>query len=313
MAAHNLLCTARAHARGDGPRAPHARNWEDLRAPRTWGWTAFSKLLLVEVLESPTHVGMDRPGRLPSGIPTGEPHARGDGPSVFEGEDLTLERAPRTWGWTGAVLAAIHIILRAPRTWGWTGIFDTTAPRTRESPTHVGMDRRPDTLIMYLPREPHARGDGPIHRNGKGRERTRAPRTWGWTGVNHPVEPASIESPTHVGMDRCRRAGCARPGGEPHARGDGPTSTTLGISRNSRAPRTWGWTDTHRIHLVGVCESPTHVGMDRSSPLTVPRWFREPHARGDGPPLICDTTALDTRAPRTWGWTGLESAATPGL
>ena len=218
---------------------------DPVRAPRTWGWTAAVRFAPVSESESPTHVGMDRPGRLPSGIPTGEPHARGDGPSVFEGEDLTLERAPRTWGWTDGYAA---------------------------HPT------RPC-------REPHARGDGPHLRRSAEAARERAPRTWGWTGVAMAVivnprrEPHArgdgptrspgiscprCESPTHVGMDRPRTDRRTSGPREPHARGDGPRWRRSSPWWWRRAPRTWGWTAAPGCWGWSQPESPTHVGMDRT-------------------------------------------------
>ena len=70
------------------------------------------------------------------------------------------------------------------------------------SPTHVGMDRWNTAKACWIPREPHARGDGP--------------------GSRLVVDHCHRVSPTHVGMDHGTidlRTGTLR---EPHARGDGP-------------------------------------------------------------------------------------------
>src|SRR5690606_32431112 len=106
------------HARGDGPprcRWGRRRWW---RAPRTWGWTAFNENQAPPREESPTHVGMDRSVACGVGGGSGEPHARGDGPTARPLPAQRGTRAPRTWGWTmGAPRRRWAGRGRAPRTW----------------------------------------------------------------------------------------------------------------------------------------------------------------------------------------------------
>src|SRR5699024_11047384 len=128
-----------------------------------------------------------------------EPHARGDGPRGSAPPRSPPGRAPRTWGWTD--VDQVREMLREP------------------SPTHVGMDR-PDVLgeCGHAP-EPHARGDGPPRRSRRMRTRSRAPRTWGWTGRADVGDVWAVPSPTHVGMDRPSGPTPTPPSSEPHARG----------------------------------------------------------------------------------------------
>src|SRR5690606_15330504 len=131
--------------------------------------------------------------------------------------------------------------------------------------THVGMDRPLLQPQGPPPAEPHARGDGPVGRGTPFTHATRAPRTWGWTGVQqHPVG-GGRPSPTHVGMDRRSKRTWRRSGAEPHARGDGPRAVAQRAGGGGRAPRTWGWTDSEPRTYRIVFPSPTHVGMDRPS------------------------------------------------
>src|SRR5699024_8851929 len=132
------------------------------RAPRTWGWTVPHFHRPFSCVPSPTHVGMDRHRARGDRARVPEPHARGDGP-----RGSAPPRSPPG---------------RAPRTWGWTVRCDRHPTGADPSPTHVGMDR-PDVLgeCGHAP-EPHARGDGPPRRSRRMRTRSRAPRTWGWTG-----------------------------------------------------------------------------------------------------------------------------------
>src|SRR5699024_12606939 len=89
----------------------------------------------------------------------------------------------------------------------------------RPSPTHVGTDR-PGVVAEVAPApEPHARGDGPPRRSRRMRTRSRAPRTWGWTGRADVGDVWAVPSPTHVGMDRPSGPTPTPPSSEPHARG----------------------------------------------------------------------------------------------
>src|SRR5699024_12675224 len=108
---------------------------------------------------------------------------------------------------------------RARRTWGWTDLDQARQMPRDPSPTHVGMDR-PDALgeCGHAP-EPHARGDGPPRRSRRMRTRSRAPRTWGWTGRADVGDVWAVPSPTHVGMDRPSGPTPTPPSSEPHARG----------------------------------------------------------------------------------------------
>src|SRR5699024_8185032 len=84
---------------------------------------------------------------------------------------------------------------------------------------------------------------------------------WGWTVFPSRQDRDEAPSPTHVGMDR---EACALEGAEltePHARGDGPTSSRVGERYSSRAPRTWGWTDRDLRGRTSHDPSPTHAGM----------------------------------------------------
>src|SRR5699024_3709367 len=144
--------------------------------------------------------------------------------------------------------------------WGWTVRCDRHPTGADPSPTHVGMDR-PDVLgeCGHAP-EPHARGDGPPRRSRRMRTRSRAPRTWGWTGRSDVGDVWVVQRLTHVGMDRPDvRAECGR-APEHHARGDGPVGQTSATYGPSRAPRTWGWTDHPVLHRHRQAPSPTHAG-----------------------------------------------------
>src|SRR5699024_10580412 len=71
-----------------------------------------------------------------------------------------------------------------------------------------------------------------------------------------------------------------------------------------RAPRTRGWTAVLQDERWRPDESPAHAGMDRWPRVCAARWGGEPRARGDGPDSVCFYVCVQTRAPRTRGWTG---------
>src|SRR5699024_2967715 len=143
-----------------------------------------------------------------------------------------------------------------------------------------------------------------------GRE-VQAPRTWGWTGHTIRKGIGVDPSPTHVGMDRSRRAATAAHHPKPHARGDGPVARRHPELTVFQAPRTWGWTGYYAVLAPAMTPSPTHVGMDQLHQHLASRGLPKPHARGDGPPVSGGLISPENQAPRTWGWT--EFSTRPGL
>ena len=232
------------HARGDGPSGATQMTEAFEESPRTWGWTAGHESRTRCKHRVPTHVGMDRRGNALRALTMESPHARGDGPSLYDKMRAEPAESPRTWGWTVCVVALSGSGARVP--------------------THVGMDRLAMTLSTVFPSE--------------------SPRTWGWTAfaLQHGTQclqsphargdgPWQHEArelgynrvPTHVGMDRSSWHPTWPGQQSPHARGDGPTSAKQQRSTAAESPRTWGWT-VHNTH--GCCADgrvPTHVGMDR--------------------------------------------------
>src|SRR5690606_28756172 len=133
---------------------------------------------------------------------------------------------------------------------------------------------------------PHARGDGPSAPPERHALAVRAPRTWGWTTTLGEKQRLGVPSPTHVGMDRRAPPLPAGQRAEPHARGDGPAAHNGLSGWYHRAPRTWGWTAILAMNPAKTAPSPTHVGMDRHALPDYVLDAAEPHARGDGPPVL---------------------------
>ncbi len=130
-----------------------------------------------------------------------------------------------------------------------------------------------------------------------------SPRTWGWTVDGGALEQGEAVFPTHVGMDRGPGTAQGVPGGFPHARGDGPSTSFSQVTSTTFSPRTWGWTDAGILATRRRYVFPTHVGMDRL-PLGYDSGGGSfPHARGDGPPAVWTSQAQVAFSPRTWGWT----------
>ena len=171
------------HARGDGPEEPGT----------TTRW----------VMVFPTPVGMVRADGRCGTHDERFPHARGDGPTQSDDEGRALAFSPRPWGWsisrgdvgvcasvfphargdgpqTGMTVA--NRIPFSPRPWGWSAGSRGRPPGTRVFPTPVGMVRIDIALPAFLPRFPHARGDGPNRRQVLACDRWFSPRPWGWSG-----------------------------------------------------------------------------------------------------------------------------------
>ena len=213
---------------------------------------------------------------------------------------------------------------RSPRAWGWTAQGCQRVTALREIPTRVGMDRRLPCCGRSASRDPHARGDGPRPSCGTPSPQRRSPRAWGWTGTPQAARGAQGEIPTRVGMDRSDATTRQPRLGDPHARGDGPTShMNCAVARSgdphargdgpaderrssistTRSPRAWGWTARAPCARAPALEIPTRVGMDRRSARASRSTSRDPHARGDGPKDRLAELLYEGRSPRAWGWT----------
>ena len=182
-----------------------------------------------------------------------------------------------------------------------------------EIPTRVGMDRRAGAHAEPLPRDPHARGDGPLGERPGVVVGERSPRAWGWTAAEPPERHAQPEIPTRVGMDRDKEVAMAPFIGDPHARGDGPSILTPASVASARSPRAWGWTDGAHSLVETLGEIPTRVGMDRWRTGQRRRHSRDPHARGDGPYPDLEMTEELARSPRAWGWTAGRALRVGGM
>src|SRR5690606_16653920 len=111
----------RPHARGGGPLLfePVLRCGQT--SPRTWGWTGDLPVRGGDVVDVPTHVGVDPHAATGRRTAAGRPHARGGGPPLAMGREAQRQTSPRTWGWTGpskGIESHFHDV-----------------------PTHVGVDR----------------------------------------------------------------------------------------------------------------------------------------------------------------------------
>ena len=149
------------------------------------------------------------------------PHARGDGPRLY---DSTLPR-----------------IAFSPRPWGWSACYRLRRRRGRVFPTPVGMVRawrRPGRGATSFP---HARGDGPTPINGMQIVERLSPRPWGWSVGNDCLAGQQRVFPTPVGMVRRTAHSTNQVASFPHARGDGPGGGLGCHPSKLFSPRPWGW------------------------------------------------------------------------
>ena len=153
---------------------------------------------------------------------------------------------------------------QAPRTWGWTGLVQAAIAAMAAGPTHVGMDRRRVQPCRKVVRRPHARGDGPPQQTKPTGYSVQAPRTWGWTDDVPWGRGDYHAGPTHVGMDHGEFVPVRVQDRRPHARGDGPDPALPADRRLTQAPRTWGWAAGATEIAAFATAGPTHVGMDRA-------------------------------------------------
>ena len=149
---------------------------------------------------------------------------------------------------------------------------------------------------------PHARGDGPCKDYAEKRINKFSPRPWGWSRRDSIPESCRQVFPTPVGMvpqSGVRTGGVRR---FPHARGDGPDTTTDSNKRLAFSPRPWGWSAMMLILFLAFAVFPTPVGMvpAETSRFTEPMGF--PHARGDGPHRFVSLNCCTVFSPRPWGW-----------
>src|SRR5208337_352760 len=83
--------------------------------------------------------------------------------------------------------------------------------------------------------------DGPPSENFRAVLARFSPRAWGWSDNGCSPCAESRVLPTRVGM--VRRVGRSKLSARrsPHARGDGPCGSTLGVMTIVFSPRAWGW------------------------------------------------------------------------
>ena len=228
----------------------------------------------------------------PFPLPTGSPHARGDGPCACRVHERHALFSPRAWGWSDidGQLDRIEDVL----------------------PTRVGMVRLIGPASTGSIGSPHARGDGPrilarVSAAGKF-----SPRAWGWSAYPLGRFGGHRVLPTRVGMVR-RKARLLLPlPRSPHARGDGPPNQFDCLLMQTFSPRAWGWSvnlpDTQAARDV----LPTRVGMVREKFTSRSLRQRSPHARGDGPKLPPKRVASCGFSPRAWGWSLFRSDCSAG-
>ena len=227
---------------------------------------------------------MVRPQRRPSDAPRRSPHARGDGPR---------------WEALPSVVEAF-----SPRAWGWSERRQHNHGTCHVLPTRVGMVRATAAQPRYLPRSPHARGDGPTGRGDPFPEGMFSPRAWGWSDFHYEPRPSHPVLPTRVGMVRSFvriDPGFYR---SPHARGDGPSMRSSVGTATTFSPRAWGWSARKTWPNARLRVLPTRVGMVRRTVACRFRVARSPHARGDGPGTSVLILPIAPFSPRAWGWSG---------
>ena len=88
----------------------------------------------------------------------------------------------------------------------------------------------------------------------------------------------------------------------PHARGDGPRRTPLGVRLLQLSPRAWGWSGGRLANSWHRIVVPTRVGMVRQLLRLRRGTARCPHARGDGPSVMVVLNLEIQLSPRAWGW-----------
>ncbi len=147
-----------------------------------WGWTASKRISQNRIIIVPTHVGVNREGKVFRGIIDNCPHACG-------GEPVQL-------------VISDHMVILSPRMWGWTEVAETCKEIYLIVPTHVGVNRRHRIWFWCSYNCPHACGGEPLFQFIPIKYKKLSPRMWGWTdhkihiGVPHQIVP------THVGVNR---------------------------------------------------------------------------------------------------------------
>ena len=232
----------------------------------------------------PTRVGMVRAFACNPPPLECSPHARGDGPTIWNGSSNGRCVLPTR---VGMVRPCAGVPLRArcsphargdgPRSRYWNDVVAQVLP------TRVGMVRDSIASRSRYASSPHARGDGPRAARFS-RADWFSPRAWGWSGVSRRADLCDV-LPTRVGMVRSS---------SPIARSHGVLPTRVGMVRCALpmrlaalafSPRAWGWSGA--VEPRSCRESSPHARGDgpyareHSCALAL----SSPHARGDGPAI----------------------------
>ncbi len=270
------------HARGDGPHRTKERYPMPICSPRTRGWSQGPLGYCTGVGLLPTHAGMVPPGCWYTRAPQAAPHARGDGPIASS--------------------VPVRLAACSPRTRGWSRSLREMRRTSQLLPTHAGMVPRARGRQHHGSPAPHARGDGPAYSSLPPWLQHCSPRTRGWSRPCVRSRRGSALLPTHAGMVPCGEPNPHRTGPAPHARGDGPWSTTSTTAPIGCSPRTRGWSLGAHLHRRVRLLLPTHAGTVPQSQGICGEKESAPHARGDGPNSSNPSPGPPRCSPRTRGW-----------
>ena len=166
------------------------------------------------------------------------------------------------------------------------------------------MFREHAVIVDARPRFPHACGDVPERGLNEYLPLGFSPRLWGCSVFRVSTSTAPRVFPTPVGMFRASASSGMRGRCFPHACGDVPTLSGVGMAVDAFSPRLWGCSDgfVDHVHLVAVF--PTPVGMFRDASISIGTNNGFPHACGDVPISTRANASVRVFSPRLWGCSG---------
>ncbi len=295
--------------RGDGPDQQGASRHQDGAPPHPRGWTPGACGGSTRGAGSPAPAGMDPRSRRQSGIWTGLPRTRGDGPDAGVPRHHPGQAPPHPRGWTLRPQRDRRDHGGAPpHPRGWTPRGRHAAGSARGSPAPAGMDPPGDLLMSPLLRLPRTRGDGPYAASSGKKFRMAPPHPRGWTPCLLLRGRGRKGSPAPAGMDPNPSTPPPSRPRLPRTRGDGPAPNRSRLLRCLAPPHPRGWTRRSRDRRAVRPGSPAPAGMDPTMPPRRGRPARLPRTRGDGPSSSFCPSARTRAPPHPRGWTPWSAA-----
>ena len=171
----------------------------------------------------------------------------------------------------------------------------------RDTPTCVGISTRTRTPTLATTGHPHVRGDQPFPAFSTKPESGTPPRAWGSGKLQVQLRGRGRDTPTCVGISSQVLTHRHSIAGHPHVRGDQSRRCCRSSAAAGTPPRAWGSGRGAEGVALATRDTPTCVGIRRSTRSLWTAGAGHPHVRGDQSSAAPPPPPAPGTPPRAWG------------